>query len=168
MNHKHSKAAKILSVKKNERKYPLESFQEVIRPCLTSSQCLGVMPVSGLSSHNPDQYEFKWKSAKVVYAVIFLIFGTIDSCTGIRRLFRLGFNFYFAESLLFFVSAMARAFLIFRIALNWPEIMKRWRECEKSFLYQPYAENPGWKLRTLVRWNFFVVAFVSLGNLMKT
>lgn len=162
MNQKAPRAVKPFSTKKeNGRKFPLESFHEVIRPCIVFSQFLGMLPVSNVSSNDPSKLHFEWKSLRVSYAITFLVFCTIDSCLGTRRLLRLGFNIGFAESLLFFISGLTRAFLIFRIAIHWREIMNRWRDCEKSFLYEPYAENPGWKLRTRIRVIFFVIVIFS-------
>lgn len=166
MNQKPTEAVKI-SPAKNERKFPLESFHGAIRPCLVLSQFLGMLPVSGVGSKDPNKLHFEWKSLRVFYAIIFLIFCTLDSCLGTRRLFRLGFNIGFAESLLFFVSGLARAFLIFRISMHWREIMHRWRECEKAFLYEPYTENPGLKLRTRIRLVFFIIVIVSLGERLE-
>lgn len=137
------------------------SFHQSIGPVLAYGQFFGMLPVDGVLAKDETQLEFRWKSLKTIYSVIFLLLGTIESCLGTRRLLRLGFKLNFAEGLLFFVSAMVRAFIIFFLARRWKCIIKRWRETEEVFLRPPYKVR-GWSLSARIRTIFFVLAFLSL------
>lgn len=138
------------------------SFHQSVGPVLAYGQFYGMLPVDGILANDESQVEFRWTSVKTIYSIIFLLLGTIESCLGTRRLLRLGFNVQFAEGLLFFFSAMVRAWVIFFLARKWKVVIKHWREVEEVFLRPPYGVK-GWSLSTRIRVIFGVLAFLSLG-----
>lgn len=152
---------KVLSVNKSKTTNP--SFHQSIGPLLAYGQFFGMLPVDGVLAKDESQVEFRWKSVKTIYSMVFLLLGTIESCLGSRRLLRLGFKINFAEGLLFFISAMVRAYIIFFLARKWKVVIKRWRETEDVFLRHPYRVK-GWSLSARVRVIFAVLAALSLGE----
>lgn len=134
-----------------------DSFYQAVGPCLVYGQFFGMLPITGIMGKDENSLEFRWTSLRAVYALFFLICGIVDSGLGIRRLYRLGFSIGFAEALLYFFMGMLKASLIFKIAINWKEIMLKWKECEKPFLNQPYNQLKGWKLKTKIRIIFFTI-----------
>lgn len=119
-----------------------------------------MIPVDGILSDDENQIQFRWKSLKTIYSMFFLFCGTVESCFGTRRLLRLGFNIGSAEGLMFFILAMVRAFIFFRLARKWKNIVKMWRKSEQVFLYEPYRVR-GVSLKIKLRVMFAIL--VSLG-----
>lgn len=142
------------------------SFHRSIGPVLVYGQFFGMLPVDGVLAKDETSLEFRWKSAKTIYSMMFLFFTSIESCLGIRRLLRLGFNLNFAEGLLFFFMAMVRAFIIFHLARSWKEIIGKWRKCEDAFLHPPYHVK-GWSLSLKIRLIFCILAFLGFGEQLK-
>lgn len=122
-----------------------------------------MLPVDGVLARDENSLEFRWKSIKTIYSMTFLLFGSVESILGTRRLLRLGFNIKFAEGLLFFISAMIRAFLIFHLAKNWKTIIAKWRKCEDAFLKPPYRVR-GWSLSLRIKVIFIVLAMLAIGD----
>lgn len=143
------------------------SFHQSIGTVLTYGQFFGMLPVDGVLAKDESVLKFRWKSLKTIYSMAFLFFGTVESCLGVRRLLRLGFNINFAEGLLFFVTAMIRAFMIFRLARNWNAIMKKWKMCEDAFLKPPYRVK-GWSLGTKVKVISGIVALLGTSKHLAT
>lgn len=142
-------------------KYINPSFHQSIGYALAYGQIFGLLPADGILATDESQVEFRWKSIKTIYSTLYLLCGTLESCLGIRRLLRLGFKINFAEGLLFFISAMVRAFILFRLARHWKKIIKRWRDCEDVFLRAPYHVK-GWSLRRRIIVMFFILAALSM------
>lgn len=142
------------------------SFQQSVGPVLAFGQLFGLLPVDGVLERNESQLKFRWKSAKTIYSMVFLFCGTVESCLGTWRLLRLGFKLNFAEGLLFFIAAMVRAFLIFRLARKWNQIMLHWRSCEDVFLKEPYKVK-GWSLSLRLRVIFSILSILAIGKNQK-
>lgn len=117
-------------------------------------------------SGDEDRLEFRWKSLKTIYAMTFLFCGTVESCLGTRRLLRLGFSVHHMDGLLFFILAVIRAFIFFRLARNWKDIMKVWRKTENVFLYEPYRVK-GLSLTVKLRTVFAVLATLAISELKE-
>lgn len=144
-----------------EQKSP--SFHVSVGPMLTYGQCFGLLPADGVLAKDENQVEFRWKSFKTIYSIVFLVLGTLESCLGTRRLLRLGFNIGFAEGLLFFITAMVRAWMFFALARSWKSIIKNWRDAEEPFLKPPYRVK-GWSLRRKLGVVFVLGASSSLSK----
>ena len=95
--------------------------------------------------------------------MIFLFCGTVESLLGTRRLLRLGFNIQYVDELMFFILAMIRSFIFFRIARNWKEIVEMWRKCENVFLQEPYRVK-GLRLKVKIRVSFAIMAAFALSE----
>lgn len=144
-----------------------ESFHEAVGPCLAFGQFYGILPVVGVTEPDVYKLKFKWNSLRTIYSLFFIILGGIDSCAGIHRFFRKKFNIGFAEALLFFISGITKFTFLFILATQWRKIMKKWFELEKPFLHSPYKGLRGWKLKTRIRVNFFVLIIISIGKKSK-
>lgn len=139
------------------------SFHNSVGPALFAAQFFGAMPVCGVLAKDEDSVKFKWLSINTIYSMFFLFCGTIESSLGTWRLLRLGFNVHFAEGLMFFITAMIRAFMFFKLAREWKTIIKYWRKCEEPFLSYPY-EVRGWSLKKTLRVVFFFLVSLSISN----
>lgn len=161
-----SEARTIVKLKDVEEEDQNPSFHQSVGPALAYGQFFGLLPVDGVLEKDENRVEFRWRSIKTIYSMIFLFCGTVESCLGTRRLLRLGFKINFAEGLLFFITAMVRAFIVFRLARHWKEIIKRWRHCEDVFLKPPYRVR-GWSLSLRIRVIFILLAALSAGKWEK-
>ncbi|KAG5682212.1 hypothetical protein PVAND_011578 [Polypedilum vanderplanki] len=137
------------------------SFHESISTILAFSQFFGMISVKNVTNSDERLLKFSWFSIRTIYAITFLVLGSTESAFAIRRVFRLGFNIHFAEGLFFFTMSMIRAILIFKVTLNWKDIIQYWRKAESVFLHPPYFEK-GWKLKSKCRciFIFLIVQFV--------
>lgn len=140
------------------------SFHQSVGFALTYGQCFGMLPVDGVLAYDENQVKFRWKSIKTIYSMVFLFCGTVESYLGISRLLRLGFKINFAEGLLFFIAAILRASMLFRLARKWNFFIKRWRECEDPFLKAPYRIK-GWSLSRKINILFAILALLSISKL---
>ncbi|XP_070501290.1 gustatory receptor for sugar taste 64b-like [Chironomus tepperi] len=140
-----------------------ESFHQAVGPALLLGQIFGMLPVDGVLGKSEKDLNFRWKSPKTIYSILFLFFGTIESCMGTRRLLRLGFNIHFAESFLFFITAMIRAYMLFFLGRKWKFIMMRWQNCEDVFLREPY-NTKGWSLSRRIRIVFAIAVILVLAE----
>lgn len=160
-----------------------QSFYSSIGPVLVCGQFFGMLPgenlkdwkcsrlevfsnpflADGVMAKDERDVTFRWNSFRTIYSLIFLFCGTVESCLGTRRLLRLGFNINFAEGLLFFISAMVRAYLLFGLARRWKEISVMWRKCEEAFLKHPYRVR-GWSLAKRIRVTFVVLGLFSISD----
>lgn len=150
--------------RKSTAKPQLQSFQEAIGPVLVLGQCFGSMPVEGILSKDIGNLKFRWNSLRTIYSIVFLTCGTIESCMAVRRLLRLGFNINFAETMIFFVSSMGRAFVLFQMARKWNMFMKFWSQCENVFLHSPYENLKGWSLGRKIRISSVCLVLLLIGN----
>lgn len=154
-------------VKPKNEEIQTSTFHQAVGPCLVYGQFFGMLPVDGVLSENESELEFRWKSLKTIYSMAFLFCGTVESCLGTRRLLRLGFNIRYVEGLVFFILAVVRGFIFFRLARKWTEIMKMWKRCEDVFVRDPYKVE-GASLKVKVRVVFTVLVTFAMGKwLMK-
>lgn len=123
------------------------------------------MPCENVLQPDERKLDFQWKSKKTIYSLIFLAMGSIESIVGVRRLIRLGFNIHFVESLLFFITAMIKAILMFHLGRKWKEIMIKWKNFESTFLQSPYEKHDGWRLKTKLRVVGVIILCFVLGNM---
>lgn len=123
------------------------------------------MPVKGILSKDIANLKFRWKSLRTIYSMVFLVFGTAESCLAVRRLLRKGFNINFGETMIFYIFSMARAFSLFQMARKWEMIMTFWTQCEKVFLYSPYENLKGWSLSQKIRFLSVLLMLLIFGNL---
>lgn len=142
-----------------------ESFHQAVGPALLLGQLFGMLPVDGVLAHSEKDLNFRWNSPKTIYSIFFLFCGTIESCLGTRRLLRLGFNIHFAESFLFFITAMIRAYMLFFLGRKWKFIMMRWHNCENVFLREPY-KTKGWSLSRRIRVVFTIAVLLVLSKFL--
>jgi hypothetical protein len=64
---------------------------------------------------------------------------------------------------MFFITAIVKSVLMFKLGRNWKEIMMKWKHYENVFLQHPY-EYRGMKLKYSIR---FVAAFFIILMLGK-
>ncbi|KAL7038081.1 hypothetical protein ACKWTF_009446 [Chironomus riparius] len=138
-----------------------ESFHQAVGPALLLGQLFGMLPVDGVLAKSEKDLNFRWKSPKTIYSILFLVFGTIESSVATRRLLRLGFNIHYAEGFLFYITAMIRAYMVFFMGRKWKFIMTKWKDCEDVFLRDPY-KTKGWSLSRRLRIVFTIAVLLVL------
>lgn len=126
------------------------------------SQFFGVLNVHNATDSDERKLKFTWKSKRTIYSILFLVCGSCESAMALS----LGFNMHFAEGLFFFVTSIVRAFLLFRITINWRKIMKYWKHCEAVFLRHPFFEK-GWKLEKKCKLIFIFLIIEFIGKFIK-
>lgn len=122
------------------------------------------MPTENVLQKDEEKLKFRWKSPRTIYSLIFLFFCTLECIFGTRRLIRLGmYNIHFAETFMFFITAIVKFLIMFRLGRNWKDIMVKWRSFENVFLQHPYTHK-GLKLKIRVRCVAAFFFVFMLGN----
>ena len=129
----------------------IKSFHQAIGPILVIGQIFGLMPIQGILGKDIDSLKFRWISLRTIYSIFFLTSGTIEATMVVVRLVRMGLCLNYVGGILFFVSSMLRAVLLFQMARKWKKIMTFWTQCEYVFLRPPYKEVKGWSLSMRIR-----------------
>lgn len=62
------------------------SFHNSVGYAFVYGQFFGLLPFDGVLAKDENQVEFRWKSLKTIYSVLFLFCGTAESAMGVRRL----------------------------------------------------------------------------------
>lgn len=139
------------------------SFHDAIGPVLLLSQFFGIMPVDNINSKDVSKIDFRWKSVKTVYSLVFLIFGSIECLLCLRLLFTHGMTLAGSSSLSFYFISIVGAICLFNLATKWKRLMQFWYKIEKIFLKAPYIVN-GWPLKRKIRVWAATIGFLALSN----
>lgn len=126
------------------------SFHDAIGPVLRVSQFFGLMPVDGVNSNDISNINFRWKSIKSIYALVFLACGSVECLLCLRLAAISGMTLGFSSALSFYATSMFGAFYLLKLASKWQHLMTFWYKCEKVFLKPPYIIR-GWSLKQKIR-----------------
>ncbi|CAO1404050.1 unnamed protein product [Diamesa tonsa] len=137
--------------RKSSSSVEIKSFHQAAGPVFVIGQIFGIMPIDGVMGKDIDCLKFRWTSLRTIYSIFFLTSGSIEAGMVVVRLVRMGLSVNYAGGILFFVSSMARAIMLFQMARKWKTIMEVWTKCEQVFLKPPYKELKGWSLSMRIR-----------------
>lgn len=137
------------------------SFHDAVGPILKVAQVFAMMPVDGTTAKDISNIKFHWKSLKTIYSLLFLFCGTIECLLCFRLLIKTGMSLEMSNSLFFFFISMMGAFFLFKMAMNWENLMKLWYENEKVFLKFPYKIS-GTTLKRRIRLWAALIGTLSL------
>jgi gustatory receptor len=139
------------------------SFHDAIGPVLKIAQFFGLLPAENIAGKDISTINFKWKSVKTVYSVIFLFCGTIECILCFRMIFVSNMSLGYASAMSFYMISMFGAFCLFNMAKKWKTLMKFWYEKEKVLLKAPYKMH-GLSLKQKIRLWAAVIGFLSFRN----
>jgi gustatory receptor len=137
------------------------SLHEAIGPVLKVAQVFGLMPIDGVMSKDVENLEFKWKSFKTMYTLVFLVLGTAECLLCCRLIFKKGLTLSLSSELSFYLISMIGAFYILKLATKWKYLMKVWFDSEKVFLKSPYV-NLKLSMKRKIRLWAALIGFLSL------
>lgn len=110
------------------------SFQKSISKTLVFGQLLCLMPISGITSRDPIDLKFKWKSFRFIYCVVltFIVFLLLVSF--VVWIFRYNeFSLDNINILVIYFTHIATILMFFKIGKKWPKLVTTWTELERSF-----------------------------------
>ncbi|KAG5679779.1 hypothetical protein PVAND_009317 [Polypedilum vanderplanki] len=146
------------------------SFHEAIIPILNVSNFFGILPVDNISSRDISILQFRWKSIKTIYSLVFLICASIESLLCLRLGIMNGISLIYVNTLSFYSISTLNAIFVFLLARKWKNIMLFWFEHERMFLRAPYVIH-GWSLkRKIIMWSttFALFTLVDRALYMST
>lgn len=108
------------------------SFQESIYPVMAIAQCFGVMPVLNISSKNPSDLQFAWKSFRYFFAVFVALSCGLEAVSTITWTFCTRMEFGKMVILVYYITNFLSFFCFLRLARTWPNLMMQWRNVERS------------------------------------
>jgi gustatory receptor len=139
------------------------SFHEAIGPVLRVAQVFGLFSVDGVMSKDVSNIEFKWRSFKTIYSMLFLVLGTTECLLCCRLILNKGLTLSLSSELSFYLISMIGAFYILKLATKWKYLMKLWYDSEKVFLKTPYINCKISMKRKIRLWSA-LIGFLSLCN----
>ncbi|KAF2896731.1 hypothetical protein ILUMI_09438, partial [Ignelater luminosus] len=122
----------------DESKEPLAILNSVssetynIEWVLFVAQCFAQMPVMGITEPDARYLKFTWKSWRVLYCVLNIL-GSGFLCVFYVYLAAVhGSDIYKASDIIFNLSTTTVTVLFLRLAMEWPELMRKWSAVESS------------------------------------
>lgn len=116
-------------------------------PAICVAQLFGLFPYQNLHSKNPSGIKFKWKSFRVVYSAIFLIYMIIAVALNVFKQFRKEtIKASTINGLFFYGSSLISSILFHQI--DWKHFTIELCKIEKIFISAKYEHPPtSWSLR---------------------
>lgn len=139
------------------------SFHEAIGPVLKFSQFFGLIPVDHIDGNDISRINFRWKSIKSIYSLVFIVCGTLEGLLLVKLLCKRGVSLGYASAFGFLFISLTGAYCLFNLATKWHRLMNFWYETEKVFLKAPYKLR-GWSMKHKIRLWAAVVGILALGN----
>ncbi|XP_020716138.1 gustatory receptor for sugar taste 64b [Ceratitis capitata] len=115
-----------------------QTFHKSVSKVLLVSQFFGLLPVSNILADDVQRIHYSWCSVHSVYSGAIIILNTLEFCTVGYLVFKAGLNFHNSGTISLFVVCMLEHFYFWRLATQWPLIMRVWRRTEEIFLRPPY------------------------------
>lgn len=136
------------------------SFHKAIHPILFVAQCFGVMPVVNISSDNPSEVKFSWKSFRSYFALFVMLSCGSEAITATIWLFKTRLEFGKMIIVVFYVTNFMSFLAFLRLAQAWPDLMMRWHALEKK-LPQLEAHREKSETSKRIRRTAFVILTLS-------
>lgn len=67
----------------------------MVAPILIVGQLFGNLPIIGITIKNCENLQFKWRSFRTIYAIVYLLLGRIEFFLAVFRGFMIGINIRF-------------------------------------------------------------------------
>lgn len=132
----------------NKEKLKIETTDKAFEFMVLLAQTFAMMPVLGVTGPDFKSLKFSWTSWKMFYNFLYLIllfvnidflilyiynnkvtFGRIGNKPSSKIQIQ---NFVVAVTILFFLSSFITTVLFLTLAQNWPNLMEKWTEIDKS------------------------------------
>jgi gustatory receptor len=127
-----------------------ESFNNVFSPVLRVTKYFGIMPLSIENTNDPKKIDFKWKSVKTIYCLVFLVFASIECALSFRIALKEGLALGQSSGTSYhFVSSLG-GFLLLNLARKWPTMIFKWNKSEEVFITQTCYHTDGLSLKTKI------------------
>jgi len=141
------------------------------------------MPVSGILNSNMNRIKFQLLSVQAIFSIILFCFGSIDLVCRLAAISRsnnntLGhicnikialfqlfclFNIQlFTVFIILEVICLSYMIIFFKLAREWPKIIKKWRQIEDKFLQRPYGKYKGYSLVRKIHTVGFIMILLSI------
>lgn len=108
------------------------NFHQAVYPVMAIAQCFGVMPVNNISAQCPADLKFTWKSVRFCFAIIVMMSCGLESFSAVSWTFSTRVEFGKLVILIFYVTNLFSFYCFLSLAKNWPKVMQKWHEVEKS------------------------------------
>lgn len=139
------------------------SFHEAIGPILKVAHFFGVLPVDGVNSLKISCINFRWKSVKTIYSLVFILFGIIECLLFFRMVINRGITLSYSSALSFYSTSMLSAICLFNLGTKWKRLMKFWYQSEKVFLTASYTIK-GLSLKRKIRLWAATIGFLAFSK----
>nr|WKF45114.1 gustatory receptor 6 [Podabrus annulatus] len=118
-----------------------KSVHQCLKWVLVIAQCLGQMPVTGVTNPDPKYLKFTWKSCRLFYCVIYCICVTLINMVYIQIVLINGINFFLSTAVVFHSSTLIITLMFLKLSTEWSKIMRKWSLTEysmRSYGHPPY------------------------------
>lgn len=127
------------------------------------SQTFGFFPLSGITSKNPQDINFRWISFRLLFSLLFIIYDAFALKTVASVQFGTGINARNAAGILFFSNSVSINILFLKLASEWKSIMIKWMNFETLFTSDRYKINPkSWSMSKQIKVFTILYLFFAL------
>lgn len=108
------------------------NFHTAIGPFLILAQCFGIMPLNNVTSNNPLDLKFTWKSFKFFYAIFVTICMLFQTISTIIWTFSHRVEFDKIVPLVTFATNTIALCSFLKLGKKWPVLMQNWHTIENK------------------------------------
>ncbi|XP_017472222.1 PREDICTED: gustatory receptor for sugar taste 64b [Rhagoletis zephyria] len=127
-----------------------QTFHQCVSKVLFISQFFGLLPVKNLLADDVERVQYNWCSIHTLYSASIILLNGLEFMTVGYLVFKAGINFHSSGTISLFVICMLEHIYFWRLAINWPFIMRAWRRTEEIFLRAPYRIYATYNMKTRV------------------
>ncbi|KAI8039293.1 hypothetical protein M5D96_008016 [Drosophila gunungcola] len=121
------------------------------------SQIYGLLPVSNVRALDVSDIRFRWFSSRIFYSCLILILNICEFGTVINYVIKVAINFHTSSTLSLYIHLF-----FWRLAIQWPRIMRIWSSVEQLFLRVPYRFYGEYKMKKRIYVVFAIVMSSAL------
>lgn len=124
----------------------------------------GLFPLDGLDAKNPCDIEFKWKSLRSMFSLMFVFTSSLTTILVLKTQIQTGpLTPRNIVGIVFFSICAIICILFFRLSKKFKYFMIHWCKTEKLFLSKDYEVTSGWSLKRKI-WTMTAV-YLTLSTL---
>jgi len=128
------------------------------------SQIYGLLPVSNVRALDVADIRFRWCSPRILYSLLIGILNLSEFGAVINYVIKVTINFHTSSTLSLYIVCLLEHLFFWRLAIQWPRIMRTWHGVEQLFLRVPYRFYGEYRIKRRIYIVFTIVMSSALGE----
>ncbi|XP_017070743.1 gustatory receptor for sugar taste 64b [Drosophila eugracilis] len=139
-----------------------ETFHRAVSKVLFISQIYGLFPVSNIRALDVKDIRFRWLSPRIFYSCLILILNFCEFGAVINYVIKVTINFHTSSTLSLYIVCLLEHLFFWRLAIQWPTIIRTWHGVEQLFLRVPYRFYGEYRMKKRIYIVFGIVMSSAL------